>query len=484
MEPRPNFFVCLAAMTCMVLVTSCLPSVATAQVERYELGKRVQRFETAWQSADAPSRARCVKPISAAVQSFFALQLNKAGELIDQAFCEVGGFSMPSDFRKWALAHYLQCDPVLSDENAETIQLQLLSFYEVAAPSPNDTVVRLSLRDTGGKEISALEVELPKLIASHSWNLNQLGEGDYTVHAELVAGDQRFALPDSRISRIHDVEQRIKNIDAATDDKNSLGSPTVRASLRSWSVMFRTVFSKNKQETDYPLYQWMTLAEKFIADPSNAPAEIRNLASNSDVWLTLSESGKNLPIRVRAPQSQNGKMPVLIAFHGAGGSENLFFEAYGAGRTIELATQRGWLVVAPRQGLLGMGLNTESILDGLDDFFEIDRSRVLLLGHSMGAAQVIQQVAASPNLPAAAVAIGGGRRIAAPDGAGNFPWFVAAGQYDFGRPGAKALADSLEKAGKNVVYRDYADIEHLVIVQAALDDVFSFFDSIVQAKDK
>ena len=131
-----------------------------------------------------------------------------------------------------------------------------------------------------------------------------------------------------------------------------------------------------------------------------------------------------------------------------------------------------------------MGLNTERILDGLEDFFEIDRSRVLLLGHSMGAAQVIQQVAAFPNLPAAAVAIGGGRRIASPDSAGNFPWFVAAGQYDFGRPGAKALADSLEKAGKNVVYRDYPDIEHLVIVQAALDDVFSFFDSIVQANNK
>jgi hypothetical protein len=27
-----------------------------------------------------------------------------------------------------------------------------------------------------------------------------------------------------------------------------------------------------------------------------------------------------------------------------------------------------------------------------------------------------------------------------------------------------------------VEYREYADVEHMVIVQAALDDVFAFFD--------
>jgi predicted esterase len=466
------------------LVTSCFTGIASAQVERYELGKRVERFEIAWQSATPESRARSAKPIAAAVQSFFALQLNKAGELIDQGFLEVTNVSSPTDFQRWALSQYLSVDPILSDHDSTGISSQLLPFYEVAVPPPNDAQVELTLQSAEGMTVASVQLDVPTLAAGHAWPLPNLSEGDYTVTAKVSAGDKQFELPHTRFSRINNVQQRIKNIDAATDDKTSLGSPTIRASVRSWNVMFRSVFAKNKQETDYPLFEWMTLAEKFIADQTGAAAEIRNNASKTDCWLTLSTDGKNLPIRIRAPKAQNAKLPVLIAFHGAGGSENLFFEAYGAGRAIQMATDRGWLVVAPRQSMLGMGLNTEQMLQGLEEIFDIDRSKILLMGHSMGALQVIQQVAAFPDVPTAAVAIGGGRRIASPGSTGNFPWFVAAGELDFGKPGAKALADSLKKADKNVVYRDYPDIEHLVIVQAALDDVFSFFDSVLQPENK
>jgi predicted esterase len=476
--------VLLLVMGGLLLVTSCFTGIASAQVERYELGKRVERFEIAWQSATPESRARSVKPIAAAVQSFFALQLNKAGELIDQGFLEVTEVSSPTDFQRWALSQYLSVDPILSDQDSTSITSQLIAFYEVAATPPNDAQVELTLQSAEGITVASTQVDVPTLVAGHSWPLPDLGEGDYVVRAKVTVGDQQFDFPHTHFSRINNVQQRIKNIDTATDDKTSLGSPTFRASVRSWNVMFRSVFAKNKQETDYPLYEWMNLAEKLIAEPTAAAAEIRNHASKTDCWLTLSADGKNLPIRIRAPKSLTAKLPVLIAFHGAGGSENLFFEAYGTGRAIQMATERGWLVVAPRQSLLGMGLNTEQMLKALEVIFDVDRSKVLLMGHSMGAAQVIQQVAASPDLPAAAVAIGGGRRIASPESAGNFPWFVAAGELDFGRPGAKALADSLQKADKNVVYRDYPDIEHLIIVQAALDDVFSFFDSVLQPENK
>ncbi len=32
--------------------------------------------------------------------------------------------------------------------------------------------------------------------------------------------------------------------------------------------------------------------------------------------------------------------------HGAGGSENMFFETYGAGRLVDLAVERGWGVIS------------------------------------------------------------------------------------------------------------------------------------------
>jgi acetyl esterase/lipase len=59
---------------------------------------------------------------------------------------------------------------------------------------------------------------------------------------------------------------------------------------------------------------------------------------------------------------------------------------------------------------------------------------------------------------------------------------VGAGAADFGRPGAAAFAKRLEAAGAAVDYREYPDVEHMVIVQAALDDVFRFLDQVGEAK--
>ena len=47
---------------------------------------------------------------------------------------------------------------------------------------------------------------------------------------------------------------------------------------------------------------------------------------------------------------------------------------------------------------------------------------------------------------------------------------------------AAALAKRLEASGALVEYRDYADVEHMVIVQAALDDVFRFLDAAAAAQ--
>jgi acetyl esterase/lipase len=90
----------------------------------------------------------------------------------------------------------------------------------------------------------------------------------------------------------------------------------------------------------------------------------------------------------------------------------------------------------------------------------------------------MRQVAIDPDLPAAAVAIGGGGRVAEAEKYPAFPWMVAAGEFDFGRSGARALADSLKNASVDARYTEYPDVEHMVIVQAALDDVFRFLDEV------
>lgn len=155
----------------------------------------------------------------------------------------------------------------------------------------------------------------------------------------------------------------------------------------------------------------------------------------------------------------------------------MFFETYGAGRLVALAKQRGWIVVSPRQTMSGLGMDVPKMLDALEEILPIDRNSVLLCGHSMGAAQAMSQVSRAPESIRAVAALGGGGAVRPSPAIQTIPFFVAAGERDFGKPRAKALASQLKQSNCTVEYKEYQDVEHMVIVQAALDDVFAFFDN-------
>jgi predicted peptidase len=108
----------------------------------------------------------------------------------------------------------------------------------------------------------------------------------------------------------------------------------------------------------------------------------------------------------------------------------------------------------------------------------VDKKKVFLVGHSMGASQAVAAAGRSPDRFAAVAALGGGGRVAAGDGLKKVPFFVGVGDKDFALPGAEALDGALRKAGvKKVTYKKYDDVEHLLIVQLALRDVFKVFDT-------
>jgi hypothetical protein len=54
--------------------------------------------------------------------------------------------------------------------------------------------------------------------------------------------------------------------------------------------------------------------------------------------------------------------------------------------------------------------------------------------------------------------------------------FAAAGAEDFGRGGVKQVIAQWRKAGLPIEERDYPQVEHLGVVQVALDDVFAQFE--------
>ncbi|MEZ6186189.1 MAG: hypothetical protein R3F62_14415 [Planctomycetota bacterium] len=105
-------------------------------------------------------------------------------------------------------------------------------------------------------------------------------------------------------------------------------------------------------------------------------------------WRPLEVGGREVGLRVYAPQRARAgvALPLVIAFHGAGGDENMWTWGYGRGRLLELAESQGFLLATPRTEvfLRAPGPTLAALLASLADDYRIDRGRVFGVGHSLG----------------------------------------------------------------------------------------------------
>lgn len=162
-------------------------------------------------------------------------------------------------------------------------------------------------------------------------------------------------------------------------------------------------------------------SSRFLADlPSLAgqiDAELTALAAGSppfrpdgvDRWMLLPLPDGPVPARVRFPAPTHAKPPgVLVALHGAGGDENLFPDAYGAGVARDLAQEHNLVLLSPRtEALLARPQRLIDALELLTSLHPIDPDRVYVVGHSMGGGAAAILARALPDALAAVVAIAG-----------------------------------------------------------------------------
>ncbi len=448
----------------------------SGQVERSELGKRLRRFELAWETADPQSRKASMPFMQRAVNSFFSFRLIQAAHDLDEAWLAVAKPELP-EWGRAAIDYRLSSFPLIADLSRSTVTVRLERFCDGQGSVPETAIVALELVDLAEKPVARIERSFRDLLNGVNWSLESASEGDYRVCGTIVFEEKNLRLLPAPVSLIADLPGRLEQIENRRKTLPADSPDFIRATLGELHGLLQTIGDGEVPEIDYPAHRILGFSEG-LCDLSRNPREwIPASASENDIWLSLAQGRRRVPVRIRAPRAINAPLPVVFLFHGAGGSENMFFETYGAGRSVALSLSRGWLVVAPGQSLGGLAIDCEGMIKSLEEIFPIDRNNLFLIGHSMGAGQVIRQVSLHPQLFCAAVAIGGGNRVRDVAELARIPWFIAAGEHDFGRRGARALADSLagEHPGE-IVYREYPDTEHMVIVQAALDDSFSFLD--------
>jgi dienelactone hydrolase len=264
----------------------------------------------------------------------------------------------------------------------------------------------------------------------------------------------------------------------ATRDANEERLAKISAPDLADSV--RSCRSRNALLVDEPSPE---KSAEFLADPESLAkelqAEIAALEAGNDpyagrlgdYWVALPVEGIDLPCRLFAPAAE-GPMALVVALHGAGGDENMFFDGYGAGLLKEIAAREGFLAVSPATYALAVKASLfPAMVERLSKLYPVDRRRVYVLGHSLGGVAA-SNLASAPGVRAVCCIAGAGV-VSAP---GAAPFLVIAGELD-----TLAPPERLERAvriarsvGLDAEFRVRKDHGHTLLVPAVLPEAVTW----------
>jgi predicted esterase len=454
---------------------------ATAQVERYELGQRLKRFEADWENADEASRKRALKVLKPVTRQYLTFQLAEAGRTLDEARFALRS-KKPTDAERWLASLAIRPTDRLIDASVKTIRVEVRPFYSAGVEVPKAASVRTQIgyvAGGGGLPKPPFETPIRGLPATLDIALPTMREDqpeDLILGFGFDADGKETAHRMAIVCRVSRLTERLAALRKAA---KTSGTTVETATLVDRVALFDQLTRREDPETDLPLAELFTEAEALRAN--EATPAMTGLSTSFRV--TVPAAGKATPCRLSVPFRPDPKkpLPVVVALHGMGGSENLYFEGYGAGCVVKACEKRGWMLVCPRGGLgfVGGPPPVSEIIDKLAERYPIDKSRVFLMGHSMGAAQAVDLAQQQAGKFAAVAVLGGGGRVRKPEAFADLPTFIGIGSEDFAKSGATGLHKTLTDAGaKAVTFREYPDVEHTVIVRAAVDDVFASFDKV------
>lgn len=443
------------------------------QDSRYELGLRVRAFERAFEAVcdDPEARAEVCQLLEEAVTAFFGVRLAEVARNMDAARRALAGRAAdPAE--RWADSLSLRPAARLLPHSTRELALHLLATYPVDVEPPPAATLRLLLVDAAGTALQApFDRAIDALPLQATLPLTFAEPGDHRLRVEIRAADRVLAHHEQTISFVNDLAVRWERIE---DYTKVAAKGTSMATGRGLARLLRSLLRGGTKETDIAAARHFdeleSIAHRF------GPAFGIDIPGDFRLWLDTGDGIVAARVMVPPQLAAKTNVPVVVALHGAGGSENLFFDGYGDGKIVALCRQRGWLLVAPRSGL-GGGAAIGGVVRALRAMYPIDTDRVFAVGHSMGASQLMTAAARDPAGLRAIALLGGGGSTRAVDRLRDLPIFLAPGEKDFARPNARRLRDALRAAEvTGLVYREYAATEHLGIVQVALDSVFAFFD--------
>jgi len=395
-------------------------SKASATITRADLAAAYLRLERAYfaQPPTEPSQiAAANQAFDRATQAFFLGDNARAIRTINEITASLAPEAQTA-LTTLAAFKVTFDPPVLVLDDHASVRANVRRIYETA-PSAEIASLALRLRDSGGGvaleqtfDPRALDTNTAESNIDLSGAAERLAAGSYAV--EIAAGGAavnigRWAVVARSLDLVHDdYEVQLATITPST--------PQLAQALAACKA-------RNNLLSDHPSD---ASSAQFLFDPTalakQVGAEIESLLAErdpyvgrtGDYWRVLAAGEKEIPLRVYAPliAAEKSPLPLLIALHGAGADENMFLEGYGAGRIKRLADEHGLLIASPSTNSFGAKPEVlDALLEALAYNYELDRSRVFCLGHSMGAGASARLAKNAAERLAAACCIAGGGNL-------------------------------------------------------------------------
>lgn len=247
---------------------------------------------------------------------------------------------------------------------------------------------------------------------------------------------------------------------SGTLDASSMASLRARAALLTQDA--------NRAQSASFLADIPALAGAVERELSDAEAGRRPYARRGEIWRVYRALGIDLPTRQYCPEG-DGPFPLVVALHGAGGDENMFFDGYGDGALAKLAYERKFALVSPPTIPFSISPKLlERFLDEVARDLPVDRSRVLLVGHSMGAMAASRLAVGSETLVAGAACIAGFSDGARDRAAAPRAVYLAELDPIFAADRMRASVDAAKERGLSIEVSEIKDEGHTLVVDQVL----------------
>ena len=325
-------------------------------------------------------------------------------------------------------------------------------------------------------------------------DLNGVEDGTMIIQAEVFDGTTSLGSATLGVFVNKGLDAKLKALESSAS--------TVPVAVKD-DVLFPGDYIKNVNRgrielQDFNVAVEIAKAEAIVAEAKGGKDPFKGKTGDFERHYLLQGANEIMPYRVYVPKgyAASKATPLVIALHGLGANEDSFFDSYSQ-LPPQLAEKHGFLMAAPlgfrRDGFYGSSIMGASdaaskrrgeysekdvleVLRLMKAAYNVDESRIYLIGHSMGAIGTWALAAKYPNTWAALVAFSGVGAASLADNMKAIPQFVVHGDADntVNVSGSRNMVAALKKLNANVTYIEVPGGSHTDVVVPNLPQAFEF----------